>query len=154
MSDSLKLAPKSYLIRESISALNICNLDARFSHVATALDAHDFEELTLTKITALLMNEEARQEQGLSIEHTNQVKRNLRCIVHPNLNHSDEQCYTQHPELRPSYQKVRWNKQHAEQYELACKATIMKSSKRSDVWHIDTGCSNHMTFETNNFIEL
>jgi hypothetical protein len=46
-----------------ISALVVCNLDSRFHTVATALDAHDLDQLSLVKITSLLLNEEARQDQ-------------------------------------------------------------------------------------------
>lgn len=134
------------LTSELLSALVICNLDSRFSNVATVLDTISTEELSLTKITSLLMNEEARQNQDHSITQANQVKSKSKCKIHPHLNHSDDQCYSQHPELRPPNWKPRKNKQSDEYYELACKASISESSLKSNIWHIDTGCSNHMTF--------
>jgi hypothetical protein len=142
-----------------IAALIMCNLDSRFAGVATALDSQDIETLSITKITALLMNEEARQDQEPQGFQANvSVKNRLRvgkCRIHPFLNHTNEQCYTQHPELRPAdwTPKPRYNnfdkQNHANysSYYSACKASLNCSLDKSPVWHIDTGCSNHMTFD-------
>ena len=137
------------LCNEVISALVLCNLDSRFSHVATVLDTQDPESVTLTKICGLLLNEEARQDQDPAFCQANKVVARPRCKVHPHLSHSDAQCYSQHPELRPANWKPKSNKhQQDSQYEYACKASTTPFDQRPRCWHIDTGCSNHMTFET------
>ena len=89
-----------------ISALVMCNLDTRDAGVATALDSQDIETVSSTRIIALLMNEETRQGQDQPCRQANlSSKRHTRLgkrRVHPHLGHSDEECYSQHPELRPS----------------------------------------------------
>ena len=130
-----------------ISALVVCNLDSRFHTVATALDAHELDQLSLVKITSLLLNEEARQDQDQAAPHANLAGQKRRCKVHPHLGHTDEQCYTQHPELRPNKWKPRSNTDHAQPFHYASEASTSKSRSKSRVWHVDTGCSNHMTFD-------
>jgi transposase InsO family protein len=142
-----------------IAALIICNLDSQLAGVATVLDSQDIETISLTRITALLMNEESRRNQEQSYCQANySSKRNERrgtCRVHPHLGHSDDECYSQHPELRPRNwtPKVRHTTNDkpatsfSSSYISACKASLSQNSVKSSVWHIDTGCSNHMTFD-------
>jgi transposase InsO family protein len=142
-----------------VAAFIMCNLDSRFANVATALDSHDIETLSITKITALLMNEEARQDQEPSTFQANVTLKHRqrlgKCRIHPFLAHTNEECYSQHPELRPAdwtpkarhYNFDKQNHANLSSYYSACKASIDRSLEKSPVWHIDTGCSNHMTFD-------
>jgi hypothetical protein len=156
---------------ELISALILCNIDSRFANVATVLDTLDIESINTTKITSLLLNEESRQDQqSLSIQ-ANAVRFSRlstkhrapfgHCHIHPHLPHTNDQCYAQHPELRPAGWKPRsqhTNDQYTgkpSNYHSACKATLIPKTPDSSDWHIDTGCSNHMTWRrelTQNFV--
>jgi hypothetical protein len=64
-----------------VAALIIAKLDSRYAAVSTASDSQDMKTITITKITALLMNEEARQGQDLTIVQANQAKRKPRFEV-------------------------------------------------------------------------
>jgi hypothetical protein len=66
----------------------VCNLDSRFHTVATALDAHDlYYQLSLIKITSLLLNEEARQDQDQAAPQANLAGQKRRSKVHLHLSH-------------------------------------------------------------------
>lgn len=136
-----------------IAAVVMMNLDQRFAGVATALDSHDIDKVSLTKITAILLNEEGRQGQESSLLQA-QVSARQRCHIHPQMSHSNEQCYSQHPHLRPKNWRPRNTptkfdsdkQERFSSYELASSALDCTPQKNSD-WCFDTGCSNHMTFD-------
>jgi transposase InsO family protein len=132
-----------------VCALVIANLDSRFSAVATALDSQDFESLPISKITSVLLNEESRQGQELTnFQPHAMISRRLRCRIHPQLSHTNDQCFTQHPHLRPKDWKPRQLKYSSDKQQefssYSCALSASTSFSSHSEWYFDSGCSSHM----------
>ncbi|RAN66246.1 hypothetical protein B5P40_32045, partial [Bacillus sp. SRB_8] len=110
-------------------------LPPQFDPIIATLDATESADsqqfMTLAKLTELLQNRESQVFQSKTHFASFAHPRKAKCKIHPKANHSDSQCYSQHPELRI------WNKpQENSQYSRQTDSTH---------WHVDTGCSHHMT---------
>ncbi len=94
-------------------------------------DASSQQTMTIAKVTELLQTRESQISQSQTHFASYTKPRLYKCKVHPLANHSDDRCFTQHPELLSK------NKQQ------------QASHYSSRDWHIDSACSAHMTNDRN-----
>ena len=118
-------------------------------------------ELTIAKVIELLQIREGQITCSNTYFQANLAK--TRCRLHPNLSHSNEQCYTQHPHLRPADWKPRSSRNvtkdkadSVQSYHFASSASCStnQSDDSATVWYIDTGYSHYMTCDSSNLFDI
>ena len=98
----------------------------------------------------------AAWEQALNVRASLHAKR-YNCKHHHSNSHSDEECWSQHPELRPkrqnnSKQDITHSRYNTTASHVACSASVHCTAKSA--WVIDSGCSTHLCNSRNMLYDI